>query len=143
MRPQETAEVREREQRASAEVVGVQDVDFLDYPDGMIENQPRLRRDIAAAIRRCKPNLLVAYNYHEVTFTGQWNTPDHRNAGRVTLDAVGEAANRWLGHPDDSTEPWRGIRYVLVASSPNPTHAVDVTDSLEVAVASSSPIPST
>ena len=35
MAPKEAAEVREREQRASAEIVGVNDVEFLDYPDGL------------------------------------------------------------------------------------------------------------
>jgi LmbE family N-acetylglucosaminyl deacetylase len=135
LQPWETAMVREREQRASAEIVGVRHVEFLDYPDGMIELSPQLRRDVAAAIRRCKPDLLVACNYHDETFTGRWNTPDHRNAGRAVLDAVGEAANRWLDHGSIGAEPWQGVRYVLVASSPHPTHAVDVTDSFEAAAA--------
>src|SRR2546430_5470645 len=43
---------REREQRASAAVVGVREVEFLDHKDGVIEYGTALRRDIAAAIRR-------------------------------------------------------------------------------------------
>lgn len=140
MTPKEAAEVREREQRASAGIVGVNDVEFLDYSDGMIEYNLQVRHDIAAAITRFKPELLVAYNYHDATFSGRWNTPDHRHAGRATLDAVGDAANRWLvpaGTPARETaEPWKGVRYVLVASSPQATHAVDVTEVFDAAVAS-------
>jgi len=136
MPPEQAAGVREREQRMSAEIVGVHDVEFLDYADGGIEYAPRLRRDIAAAIIRYKPDLLVGYNYHDSTFSGRWNTPDHRNAGRATLDAVGDAANGWLAPVGNDEEPWKGVKYVLIASSPNATHAVDVTDSLDAAVAS-------
>lgn len=136
MPPEQAAKVREREQRMSAEIVGVHDVEFLGYVDGKIEYTPRLSRDIAAAIVRYKPDLLVGYNYHDFTFSGRWNTPDHRNAGRATLDAVGDAANRWLAPISGDEQPWKGVRYVLVASSPSATHAVDVTDSLDAAVAS-------
>src|SRR5579872_3585374 len=135
MTPKESAEVREREQRASAEIVGVNDVEFLDYADGTIEYNLQVRRDIAAAIARYKPELLVGYNHHDATFSGRWNTPDHRNAGRATLDAVGDAANRWLV-PGETAEPWKGVRHVLVASSPQATHAVDVTEVFDAAVAS-------
>jgi LmbE family N-acetylglucosaminyl deacetylase len=138
MPPDEAARVREREQRASAEIVGVHDVEFLDYPDGRIEYVPQLRRDIATAIIRDKPELLVGYNFRDSAFSGRWNVPDHRNAGRATLDAVGDAANRWLVPAGDGRpgEHWNGVRYVIVASSPNPTHAVDVTESFDAAVAS-------
>jgi LmbE family N-acetylglucosaminyl deacetylase len=136
MLPAQAAAVREREQRKSAEIVGARDVEFLDYPDGGIEYTLALRRDIAAAIVRHRPDMLVAYNYHDFTFSGRWNTPDHRNAGRATLDAVGDAANQWLAPLNDGEQPWAGVRHVLIASSPNATHAVDVTDTLDAAVAS-------
>ncbi|SHG23076.1 N-acetylglucosaminyl deacetylase, LmbE family [Jatrophihabitans endophyticus] len=145
MPPEKAGEVREREQRASAEIVGVADVEFLDYADGSISYSETLRDHIAAAIVRHRPELLVGYNHHDVTFSGKWNTSDHRNVGRATLDAVGVAANRWLGRDPSDGDPsaadgdellWAGIKHVFMAASPNPTHAVDVTDSLDAAVAS-------
>lgn len=136
MPPDQTAAVREREQRKSAAIVGVHDVEFLGYADGRIDYTLELRRDIAAAIVRHKPDLLVGYNYHDFTFSGRWNTPDHRNAGRATLDAIGDAANQWLAPQSDGQQPWMGVRHVLVAASPNATHAVDVTGSLDAAIAS-------
>ncbi|MEU5626718.1 MULTISPECIES: PIG-L deacetylase family protein [Streptomyces] len=135
MAPEKAAEVREAEQRASAAVVGAAGVEFLDHPDGRIEYSAELRREFAAAIRRHRPELVLGFCHHDHTSTGRWNSPDHRNTGRALLDAVGDAANRWI-FPEDGPGPWQGVRYVAVSNSPRPTHAVDVTDHIDRAVAS-------
>ncbi|CAM5567373.1 PIG-L family deacetylase OS=Streptomyces tendae OX=1932 GN=GUR47_04405 PE=4 SV=1 [Streptomyces tendae] len=135
MAPEKAAEVREAEQRASAAVVGAAGVEFLDHPDGRIEYSAELRREFAAAIRRHRPELVLGFCHHDHTSTGRWNSPDHRNTGRALLDAVGDAANRWI-FPEDGPGPWQGVRYVAVSNSPKPTHAVDVTDHIDRAVAS-------
>lgn len=46
------------EQVTSAKVVEVEDVAFFDYPDGIIEYGPALRRDLAREIRRYRPDLI-------------------------------------------------------------------------------------
>jgi LmbE family N-acetylglucosaminyl deacetylase len=130
MAPAKAAEVREREQRASAAVVGVTDVTFLNYPDGLIEYSLDLRRDLAHAVRRYRPELIVTLNHHEHWRGVSWNTPDHRNVGRAALDSADTAANRYL-FPQDGLEPWEGVRWQAVANSPYPTHAVDVTWGME------------
>jgi LmbE family N-acetylglucosaminyl deacetylase len=56
MAPTECGPLREREQRASAAVVGVSAVEFLDHRDGMIEYGLPLRRDIAAPRAATGPN---------------------------------------------------------------------------------------
>ena len=135
LEPKRAAEVREAEQRASAALVGVGDVQFLDHADGVIEYGLPLRRDIATAIRRFRPELVVGYNHRETTFTDKWNSADHRETGRALIDAVGDAGNRWV-FPDADLEPWGGVKYVAMISSPQPTHAVDVTEGVDKAVAS-------
>ncbi|MFC6082796.1 PIG-L deacetylase family protein [Sphaerisporangium aureirubrum] len=135
MAPAEAVKVREEEQRASAAICGVESVEFLDYADGTIEPSLALRRDLVAAIRRHRPELLITFTHHDFTYTGKWNSPDHRNTGRAALDAVLDAGNRWI-FPDVEAEPWGGVKYAAIAGSTRPTHAVDVTDSLDVAVAS-------
>jgi LmbE family N-acetylglucosaminyl deacetylase len=126
MAPEKAAEVREREQRASAAVVGVTEVEFLGHPDGLIEYNMELRRDLAHAVRRHRPELILTLNHHDHWRGVSWNTPDHRNVGRAALDAADAAANRYL-FPEDGLEPWEGVRWQAVANSPYPTHAVDVT----------------
>jgi LmbE family N-acetylglucosaminyl deacetylase len=135
--PAECAPLREAEQIAGAAEVGVSVVEFLDHSDGVIEYGPALRRDLAAAIRRHQPELIITGNYHDCWPGGGWNSPDHRNVGRATLDAVGDAGNRWI-FPElgADSSPWSGVKYVAVSGSPQATHAVDVTDTMDRAVAS-------
>lgn len=136
--PDECARVRTKEQQASAAIVGVDEVEFLDHPDGVLAYGTALRRDIAAAIRRHRPEVVVTVNHRE-TYAGTYlNMADHRVAGQAAIDAVRDAANRWvfpdLG--DAGLERWPGVRHLAVVASPQPTHAVDVTDTFEVGVAS-------
>jgi LmbE family N-acetylglucosaminyl deacetylase len=138
MSPWDTARVREEEQRAGAEAIGAAGVEFLDHTDGVIEHGIRLRRDIAAAIRRHRPEMLIVQNHHYF-WPGRMalNMADHRAVGLATLDAARDAAIRWI-FPEllgQGLEPWTGIRYIAIACSPYATHAVDVTESLPAAIA--------
>ncbi|MGX1116750.1 LmbE family N-acetylglucosaminyl deacetylase [Streptomyces ambofaciens] len=90
---------------------------------------------MAAAIRRHRPDFILGFNGRETTSTGKWNTPDHRHTAHALLDAVGDAGNRWI-FEDLGLEPWGGVTHVAMANSPQPTHAVDVTDHLEAGIAS-------
>ncbi|MFC8867928.1 PIG-L deacetylase family protein [Streptomyces sp. NPDC057148] len=135
MAPGVAAAARTEEQIAAARIVGVEQVEFLDHPDGTLEYGLPLRRDLAAAVRRFRPELVVGFNHHDTFGNGKWNTPDHRNAGRALLDAVGDAGNRWI-FPDLGLDPWNGVKHVAIASSPRPTHAVDIAGTLDRAVQS-------
>ncbi|MQM27091.1 PIG-L deacetylase family protein [Glycomyces albidus] len=138
MAPEECAPVRDAEQRASAAVVGVSSVEFLDHRDGVIEAGVALRRDLAAAIRRHRPELIITLNRREYFVPGHWNSADHRAVGESVLDAATDAGNRWIFPElaEDGLEPWGGVRWVALAASPESTHAVDVTDTLEAGIAS-------
>lgn len=135
MPPYQAAPLRTAEQEASAAVVGVPTVEFLDHPDGLVMNGIELRRDLAAAIRRHRPDVIIASNYRQRWGeTGPWNHVDHRELGAALPDAVRDAANRWLfAHAGD---PWSGVQWIAYASSTAPTHAVDVTESFAAGVAS-------
>ncbi|MFG3659062.1 PIG-L deacetylase family protein [Streptomyces sp. NPDC047706] len=139
LEPEECGPLREREQRASAAVVGVTEVEFLDHRDGVIEYGTALRRDIAAAVRRHRPELVITLNHRDTWGGVAWNTPDHVAVGRATLDAAGDAGNRWI-FPEllvaQGLQPWNGVRWVAVAGSSTPTHAVEATRGMERAVRS-------
>jgi LmbE family N-acetylglucosaminyl deacetylase len=138
LEPAACGPLREREQRASAAVVGVSEVEFLDHRDGVVEYGLGLRRDIAAAIRRHRPELVITLNHRDTWGHALWNTPDHVAVGRATLDAASDAGNRWI-FPEltgQGLEPWDGVRWVAAAGSPSPTHAVDATPGMERAVRS-------
>jgi LmbE family N-acetylglucosaminyl deacetylase len=136
--PAEAAVVREEEQRKSAAIVGVTLIEYLDHQDGVIHDSLTLRHGIAAAIRRNRPEVIVTLNYHERFGSGVWNSADHRTVGLAALDAVLDAGNRWI-FPELAAaglEPWGGVRYVFIASSPRATHAVDISRTIDLAVAS-------
>jgi LmbE family N-acetylglucosaminyl deacetylase len=133
--PERAAALRVEEQIASSGLVGVEDVEFLDYRDGVIEYGLPLRRDIALAIRRYKPELVIGVNYRETYGGTMLNMADHRNVGLATIDAVRDAANRWV-FTDSGVEPWSGVRYLAIAGSPESTHAVDITETFDLGVQS-------
>jgi LmbE family N-acetylglucosaminyl deacetylase len=140
--PPDAGPARVAEQRASAAVVGVHDVSFLGHRDGVVEYGLDLRRDIAREIRRHQPAVLLIATY-DLTYGLSaaeriLNQADHRAVGLAALDAARDAANRWI-FPElaaEGLEPWGGVRHVYVMGSNNPTHGVDVTDTLEVGIES-------
>jgi LmbE family N-acetylglucosaminyl deacetylase len=140
MAPAETARVREAEERASAAVVGVHSVEFLDgHADGVIEYGLPLRRDLAVAIRRHRPEVLVSINHRESWGGATLNMADHRHVGLAVLDASRDAGNRWVfpGSQDDAAvQPWAGVRLVAFGGSPQPTHYVDISAHLDLGIAS-------
>ena len=88
--------MREAEERESARRVGVETVEFADRHDGAIEYGVPLRRDIAPAVRRHRPDLVIGSNWETLFGPGMVNQADHRAVGLATLDAVADAGNRWL-----------------------------------------------
>lgn len=121
MAPGEAAAVREAEQRRSAEIVGVTEVDFWDFPDGEIRDDARLRTRIATSISVASPDLLVTIYGGPQWAPGQPNQRDHMEFTAAVTAAYAALADppRWL-----------------FANGPNPTHVEPVDEFLEVAVAS-------
>jgi LmbE family N-acetylglucosaminyl deacetylase len=135
--PERAAPLREAEQRAAAAAVGVHSVQFLDYPDGVIEYGLPLRRDLAVAIRRYQAELIITINHRDQWSPGSWNSADHRAVGQAVLDAAADAGNRWIFPPEPGEPPpWHGVRAIAVSASPHPSHAVDISGHLDQAVAS-------
>jgi LmbE family N-acetylglucosaminyl deacetylase len=138
MSPEDVGPLREAEEIASAQLVGVQEVEFLDYPDGMIEYGLPLRRDIARAIRRHRPEAMITLNFQLTWGMPVLNMADHRWVGLAVLDAARDAANRWI-FPEllqEGLQPWDGVKKVFISGSPQATHAVDITDFLDQGIAS-------
>lgn len=132
--------VREAEQVRSAEVVGVDVVDFLRQPDGVLEYGVALRSVIAAEVRRHRPDIVITGNFRDTWGGRNLNQADHIAVGRAVVDAVRDAGNRWVFADQlggsDGLEPWGGVRAVWAFGSPEATHAVDTTATFDAGVAS-------
>lgn len=130
----ELARLREGEQRQAADVLCVAEVMFLGCPDGMVEADLSLRRDIARVIRAVRPERLITCDPTTIFPRRQRiNHADHRAAGQATLDAVYPAAGSALYFPElleEGLAPHK-VREVFVAGSKDPNMAVDITDFIE------------
>ncbi|HRJ45283.1 MAG TPA: PIG-L family deacetylase [Caldilineaceae bacterium] len=91
----EAAAIREAEQSAAAEVVGVQEVVYLREPDGTLVNTMELRKKLVREIRRFRPEVLICGD-PTAWFIGDTyiNHPDHRAAASAALEAVFPAAGQ-------------------------------------------------
>ena len=96
LKPEQVAEIREKEQRAAAQTLGVRDVIFLRYPDQGLEDTPQFRGKIVRNIRLYRPKIVVTSDSYRRYI---WHR-DHRIAGQVTLDAVFPYARDYLAYPD-------------------------------------------
>jgi LmbE family N-acetylglucosaminyl deacetylase len=135
MPPATTGPLREEEERRSAAIVGVSEIEFLDHPDGLVEYGVALRRDLAAAFRKLQPEIVITMSF-DLTWgeEGPVNHADHRAVGLAVLDACRDAANEWVF--PEAGPPCRTIRDAYVAASGNPTHFVDVTATIDAGIAS-------
>src|SRR3712207_5232398 len=124
--PAEAQWVREAEQVASARIVGVDVVDFLGLPDGVLEYGVDLRRAICAAVRRHRPEIVITNNFRDTWGGRNLNTADHIATGRATLDAARDAGNRWVfaEQIEAGLGQWGGVQQVWAASSPDARHGV-------------------
>jgi len=134
----ELCQVRQREQRAAAKILGVNAVRFLNHPDGYLVPDLGLRRDITRVIRQERPDVLVTCDPTTLYIgDNRLNHPDHRAAGQATLDAVYPAARDHLNFielwRDEKLEPHK-VREVWVAGSLNPNVTLDVTSTWEIKI---------
>jgi LmbE family N-acetylglucosaminyl deacetylase len=136
--PEQTGPIREAEEREAGRLVGVDQVEFLDYEDGIIEYGLSLRRDLAREIRRSRPEVIIIGGFDLTWPSGALNQADHRAVGLAVCDAARDAANRWIFRDqlEEGLQPWSGTRFILVAGSAEPSHACDIGPAIEQGIAS-------
>jgi LmbE family N-acetylglucosaminyl deacetylase len=131
--PVELARERATEVAAAAEVLGLAGVEHLDYPDGEIENDALLRTRLIEAIRRHRPDALIAPDPTAIFFGDSYvNHRDHRQLGWAVLDSLVPAASP-LYVPDAG--PAHQIGLVLLAGTLDADAWVDIADVLDRKVA--------
>lgn len=123
-------ELREKEQTAAAAEVGVTDITFLRHPDGRVEASLALRRDIAAVIRRVKPDVVLCQSPVRLLERVFASHPDHLASGEATLCAAYPDARNPRSFPDllaEGLEP-HVVREVWLMAHAEPDLMIDVTE---------------
>lgn len=128
--PHELARIREREERAAADVLGVKQVVFLDYQDGYLVPDLAARKAAARAIRQFKADIVVSCDPTFIFGENSVNHPDHRAAGQIVVDAVFPAAGNPMYFPElieqEALEP-TPVKELWLSVTGNPNTTVDVT----------------
>jgi LmbE family N-acetylglucosaminyl deacetylase len=132
--PLELAALREREQRAAAEVIGYEGVTFLHQPDGALVNDLALREQLVREIRTFKPDAVLCTDPEAIFHRGGGvNHTDHRAAGMAAVDAVYPAARNPMAFPALA----RGgldkhvVRRLYLFWSERPDVWIDITDTVD------------
>jgi LmbE family N-acetylglucosaminyl deacetylase len=133
----ELAELREKEQLAANEILGIKETIFLRYPDGELEPTVELRKELTRLIRRYKPEAVFAGN-PEAWFYGDeyLNHPDHRAAARAACEAVFPSAGSRLMFADLLTvgyEP-HDVKRLYIHGIDKINTWVDISETLEVKI---------
>ena len=133
MEPQDLARIREQEQLAAAEILGVREVIFLRHPDQSLEDTPEFRKELVRLIRMYRPDIVAAVDSY-----GKYRDHrDHRIALRVTLDAVFPYAGTAHAYPDFLEQrllPHR-VKEVLICGTQDPNYYLDITDTIDIKIA--------
>lgn len=136
---QELAALREAEQQAACEVLGVKDCVFLGIPDGMVEVTLDLRRALTREVRRFRPDVLVAPDP-----TRFWdeerryvNHTDHRAVGVACMAVLNPDSSTRPMFPellDEGLEPFE-IRYLWIPAWDGSIDTyVDITDTIDLKI---------
>ena len=112
---------RHAEQRVASQRLGAKgSVVFLDWPDGELEAGLRQRMQVAAWIRRLRPDVVLAHD--------PWKRyrlhPDHRSAGFLSIDAIVAARDPHF-FPEIALAPHRPAELLLFEAD-EPDHYEDV-----------------
>jgi len=130
LNPKELIVMREREQQAAADMLGVREVVFLRYPDQGLEDTPGFRKDLVRVIRKYRPQTVVTADPYRRYI---WHR-DHRITGQVVLDAIFPFARDHLSYPDlleDGLAPHK-VEEVLFWGSEEPNCCFDISDTVEL-----------
>jgi LmbE family N-acetylglucosaminyl deacetylase len=128
--PAELVALRQEEQRTASRALGGRgEVVFLGWPDGELESGLRQRFQIADAIRRFRPDVVLGHD--------PWRRyrlhPDHRNAGFLCTDGV-VAARDPLFFPELRAAHHRPAT-ILLWEADEPNHVEDVAGSVDAKLA--------
>ena len=130
------AVVREREQRAAAEVLGVKTITFLGFRDGELEVNLGTRKAVTRVVRRIRPEVILAPDPQRLwSGTGYINHSDHKAAGTLALSAVMPDAPTRLQFAellDEGLEPFEVPNLWLTAEDPD-TY-VDIGKTIDIKV---------
>ena len=131
------AELREKEQLAANEILGIKETVFLRYPDGELEPNLPLRKELTRLIRKFRPDTVTTGNPEAWFYGNEYlNHPDHRAAARAACEAVFPSAGSRLIFADLLTEGYEphDPKQLYIHGTDKTDTWVDITETLDVKI---------
>ncbi len=128
--PEELMHTRAAEQKAAASVLGVDEIHYLDYPDGYLEPSLKARKDVVRLIRQLRPDIVVTCDPNNLFHReNRINHPDHLATGKIVLEAIFPACGNELFFPELLEEglPAHSVDEVWVSLTRAGNTNIDVT----------------
>lgn len=129
-------EIRRNEQRNAGAIYGVSSIEFLEFEDGSVEPNQRLRHDISRVIRKIRPDTVVCQsperNYQRI----HASHPDHIATGEAALRSVYPDSRNRFAFPDlfdEGLEP-HIVPQVLLMASPQSNLVSDITMTIDTKI---------
>ena len=132
------ARLREGEQNAANDLIGVKQTIYLYYPDGELEPTLALRKELTKLIRTHKPDVVVTGDPQAVFYgNGYINHPDHRAAAQAATYAVFPSAGSRLLFAEllkEGFEP-HNVKRLYLHGPEKPDTWVDITGTIDTKLA--------
>ena len=130
--PERLTPIRQREQRAAAELLGVKEVFFLDHEDSELTYTRELLGEVVRYIRLLRPYAVFTHNPEDIIVRDSFiNHRDHRVAGLVAVDAVYPTARDRWNFPEqieeEGLEPHK-VKELYIWGSDKANFIVDISD---------------
>ncbi len=133
----ELARIREDEQLAANQLLGVKETVFLHYPDGELEPTLALRKDLTRVIRQFKPDVVLTGNPEAWFYGNEYvNHPDHRAAAQAACEAVFPSAETRLIFTDlliAGYEP-HNVKRLYIHGSEKPDTWIDISETIDTKI---------
>jgi len=134
----ELAHIRQAEQKAANDILGITEIVFLGYPDGELVHTLELRKELTRIIRQYRPDVVLTGDPTRRFYdTDYINHPDHRAAADAACDAVFPSAGTRLIFSDllkEGLEPHNVKRLFLWGTVERNTW-VDISETLDTKIA--------
>ena len=135
----QVSETRRREQRVAGQILGLQDVIFLNYRDGELQPTLEFRREIVRLLRTYKPYRVICPS-PDRSWSPQMSLgrhhPDHLACGEGVLSALYPASQNPWDFPEllsEGLSPHK-VKQLYVVGAPVINHWVDVSDTADVKI---------
>jgi LmbE family N-acetylglucosaminyl deacetylase len=138
--PAELSRVREAEQRAAGQILGLSSVEYLRFPDGELEPSLALRKELVRVMRRLRADIVVCQDPRTLVDDDSTyiNHPDHRAAGQAAVDAAFPAAGNPGAYRDLLAEGLAPHKvkevWFYFTNAAQVNHWIDISDTFELKI---------